>query len=69
MHCHIHLIPRYSEQDALKLEFQEFEKQDLDALCAQLLDTNKQFPLNRFSYNKGSECMKKPLAFRLRPKT
>lgn len=36
MHCHIHLIPRYSEQDALKLEFQESEKQDLDALCAQL---------------------------------
>lgn len=36
MHCHIHLIPRYSEQDALKLEFKESEKQDIDALSKEL---------------------------------
>lgn len=36
MHCHIHLIPRYSDQDALKLEFKESEKQDIDALFKEL---------------------------------
>ena len=36
MHFHLHLIPRYSEQDAICIQFNESEKQDLDALCALL---------------------------------
>ena len=29
MHMHIHIIPRYGEQDALNIEFNESKKQDL----------------------------------------
>ena len=32
MHFHVHLIPRYDENDALTLVFNESEKQDLNAL-------------------------------------
>lgn len=32
MHFHVHLIPRYSEQDACVIRFEESEPQDLDAL-------------------------------------
>ena len=31
-HFHVHLIPRYSSDDALQLEFHESAPQDLDAL-------------------------------------
>lgn len=31
-HFHVHLIPRYSENDACVIQFNESEKQDLDAL-------------------------------------
>ena len=33
-HFHVHLIPRYGEDDALQLEFHESAPQDLNALCA-----------------------------------
>lgn len=36
MHFHVHLIPRYSEEDAVQIAFHESEKQDLDALKEQL---------------------------------
>ena len=36
MHFHVHLIPRYSEDDAVQIAFHESEKQDLDALKEQL---------------------------------
>ena len=35
-HFHIHLIPRYSEQDACVIEFKPSEEQDLQALATQL---------------------------------
>ena len=37
-HFHVHLIPRYSEEDACKIHFEESAPQDLDALC-ELLKT------------------------------
>ena len=37
-HFHIHLIPRYSKEDACVIQFHESEKQDLEAL-AELLKT------------------------------
>ena len=36
MHFHLHLIPRYSEEDAITIAFNESDKQDLDALCVLL---------------------------------
>ncbi len=33
MHLHFHIIPRYSENDAIQISFGESEKQDLEALC------------------------------------
>ncbi len=35
-HFHVHLIPRYGENDACEIKFNESEKQDLDTLCALL---------------------------------
>lgn len=35
-HFHVHIIPRYNEQDACKITFNESEKQDLAALKDQL---------------------------------
>lgn len=35
-HFHVHVIPRYSEEDACSIAFKESDKQDLDALCALL---------------------------------
>lgn len=35
-HFHVHLIPRYDENDALKLEFCPSPAQDLGALCKEL---------------------------------
>ena len=32
MHLHFHIIPRYDENDAIVFQFNESEKQDLDAL-------------------------------------
>lgn len=32
MHLHFHIIPRYSENDAIQIQFNESEEQDLDAL-------------------------------------
>ncbi len=32
MHFHIHLIPRYDENDAIDIKFNESEKQDLNSL-------------------------------------
>ena len=32
MHLHFHIIPRYNENDAIVIQFNESEKQDLDAL-------------------------------------
>ncbi len=32
MHLHFHIIPRYDENDAIVIQFNESEKQDLDAL-------------------------------------
>lgn len=36
MHMHLHLIPRFDEKDACIIQFNESEKQDLNALCEQL---------------------------------
>ena len=33
-HLHIHIIPRYSDQDSFVCEFRESEKQDLDQVLA-----------------------------------
>ena len=33
MHMHFHIIPRYSESDALEIKFNESEKQSLEELC------------------------------------
>lgn len=33
MHFHVHLIPRYSEDDACVIEFKESEKQNLEELA------------------------------------
>lgn len=35
-HFHVHLIPRYSEKDAITIAFNESPKQDLNALAKQL---------------------------------
>ncbi len=35
-HFHLHLIPRYSQEDAIKIQFNESEQQDLQVLCNQL---------------------------------
>ena len=35
-HLHFHIIPRYSSDDAIRIEFNSSEKQDLDAVCALL---------------------------------
>lgn len=35
-HFHVHLIPRYDENDACVIHFNESEKQDLNALCEEL---------------------------------
>ncbi len=35
-HLHFHIIPRYSENDAVKFEFLESEKQDLAAVLAKV---------------------------------
>lgn len=32
-HFHVHLIPRYDENDACKIIFEESETQDLETLC------------------------------------
>ena len=32
-HFHLHLIPRYNENDAISIQFNESEKQDLNSLC------------------------------------
>ena len=37
-HFHMHLIPRYSEKDALSIQFNESDKQDLASLCALLTE-------------------------------
>lgn len=37
LHFHIHLIPRYDDQDACKIEFKESLPQDLKALQEQLV--------------------------------
>ncbi|MCF0109399.1 MAG: HIT family protein [Erysipelotrichaceae bacterium] len=36
-HLHFHIIPRYSENDAVTIAFNESEKQDLAAVAAQIL--------------------------------
>ena len=36
MHLHFHIIPRYDEKDAVKIEFQESEKQNLEELAVLL---------------------------------
>lgn len=36
LHFHLHLIPRYSENDAIEIKFNQSEPQDLAALCALL---------------------------------
>lgn len=36
MHLHFHIIPRYDDKDAIKIEFGESEKQDLDELAVLL---------------------------------
>lgn len=33
MHLHFHIIPRYSENDAIEIKFNESEKQDLNELA------------------------------------
>ena len=33
MHVHFHIIPRYSENDAIEIKFNESEKQNLEELC------------------------------------
>ena len=33
MHMHFHIIPRYSEEDAIEIKFNESEKQNLEELC------------------------------------
>ncbi|MGN1344121.1 MAG: HIT family protein [Traorella sp.] len=33
MHVHFHIIPRYSNEDAIQIEFHESEKQNLEELC------------------------------------
>lgn len=33
MHLHFHIIPRYSESDAIEIKFNESEKQNLEELC------------------------------------
>ena len=33
MHVHFHIIPRYSENDAIEIKFNESEKQNLVELC------------------------------------
>ena len=35
-HLHFHIIPRYSSNDAITIEFNPSEKQDLEAVCALL---------------------------------
>lgn len=35
-HFHVHLIPRYGEDDAVNIEFKESETQDLNAISALL---------------------------------
>lgn len=35
-HFHIHLIPRYSEEDACKIEFKESAEQNLEVLAKEL---------------------------------
>lgn len=35
-HLHFHIIPRYSSGDAITIEFNPSEKQDLEAVCALL---------------------------------
>lgn len=32
MHMHFHIIPRYSEEDAIEIKFNESEKQDLEEI-------------------------------------
>lgn len=36
-HFHVHLIPRYSEEDACKIEFNESEPQDLNKVLDKIL--------------------------------
>lgn len=36
MHLHFHIIPRYSENDAIEIKFNESEQQDLNELVALL---------------------------------
>ncbi len=33
MHMHFHIIPRYSENDAIEIHFNESEKQNLEEIC------------------------------------
>ena len=33
MHVHFHIIPRYSENDAIEIKFNESEKQNLEEIC------------------------------------
>ena len=33
-HLHFHIIPRYSDQDAISIQFNESEKQNLDELAS-----------------------------------
>ena len=35
-HLHFHIIPRYTSDDAITIEFNPSEKQDLDAVCSLL---------------------------------
>lgn len=37
-HLHVHIIPRYGEDDAFLCHFQESEKQDLDAVLKQITE-------------------------------
>ena len=37
MHMHIHIIPRYSEEDALQIEFNESKKLDLSEVQKTIL--------------------------------